>query len=205
MAWIDWRVKSFAGDKDAPKEWDEITEKLKIILPKKYIEKIELTAFVIRDCRKARWILNKTDKEYCSKDDALDTAKKLTSLMLLSEGNKPISEDLKKLLLCKTKECTLFVGHEGSCGQGVNEVTNCPLCKQIISLNDFDRDARKDPMSVQLGHFIPLSRQNNGHNAKNVVWIHRKCNEIQSEQTMDELIKSLMNIVKSHGYEIMIK
>lgn len=203
MTWIDWRVKSFAGDKESPKEWEEITNKLKTIFPKKYLEKIELTAFVVRGYRKARWLLKKDDKEYCSKEEALETAKKLTWLMLLSEGNNPIPEEIRNLLLCKNKDCALFIGHNGLCGQGINEVTNCPLCKQIISLNDFNKDGRKDPLAIQLGHFIPLSRQINGHNARNVVWIHRKCNEIQSEQTMDELIKSLMNIVKSHGYNIL--
>ena len=56
-----------------------------------------------------------------------------------------------------------------------------------------------------MGHLIPLSREREGHNVKNVVWVHRRCNYIQDEQTVGETIDTLREILQRHGYKIASK
>lgn len=65
-----------------------------------------------------------------------------------------------------------------------------------------DRDGRRDPNAIQMGHHIPLSKGTRQHNARNIAWAHRSCNQIQSEQTLDEVIKNLKNILEGHGYSV---
>jgi len=112
-------------------------------------------------------------------------------LLLKSKNAPPIPEQLVSLLN-KNNEFT-------------DEVTYCPICKEIITYEDFKRSGRTDPISIQMGHLIPLSRERKGHNVKNVVWVHRRCNYIQDEQTVAEAIETLRKILQRHGYKIASK
>ncbi|HEC88377.1 MAG TPA: hypothetical protein ENI52_03580 [Thermoplasmata archaeon] len=203
MNWNNWVLNRQAKD-NPPNEWIRILEYLKKILPDRLINKIEFTAFVIKGKRTARWILNRDHPEYCTKNEALQVAKKLTWQMLLSKGSPPINPELKELLLCDNEDCKLFIGHEGRCNteEVPFGITRCHLCKKIIYFEDFDRDAKRDPLSIQIGHSIPLSRTTRGHNVRNVVWAHRKCNQIQSEQTLYEVLENMSTILEAHGYTI---
>lgn len=82
------------------------------------------------------------------------------------------------------------------------EITYCPICKEIINYEDFILSGRTDPTSIQMGHLIPLSRGKEGHNIENAVWVHRRCNYIQDEQTVEETIETLRQILERHGYKI---
>ncbi len=190
MPWHYWVLKKFATA-NPPKEWEKILEYLKNSFPAKYIDKIEVASFSIRGTRIARWQLEKDHAEYSTKQNALGTAKKLTWLLLKSRNAPSVSEQLISLLN-KNNEFT-------------EETAYCPICKEIISYEDFKRSGRIDPISIQMGHLIPLSRKKEGHNSKNVIWIHRRCNYIQDEQTVSETIDTLRHIIERHGYKISSK
>lgn len=207
MGWNYWVVRIAAGD-NPPQEWVEILKHLSKLLPDDYINKIEVAAFTIRGQRTARWRIDPSDSEYSTRENALGAAKKLAWLLLKSEGTPEIPEDLYKLLICtKTGQCKLLEGHEGNCGDisHIDEPTHCLVCRETIKFEDFKRAGRTDPISIQMGHIIPLSRGKGGHNASNVIWTHRRCNYIQGEQTIKETIETIREIVKRHGYEIKTK
>ncbi len=187
MPWHYWVLRKFATA-EPPKEWDRILEKLRSILPPKYIDKIEVASFSIRGKRIARWQLKKDHAEYSTKQNALEAAKKLTWLLLKSRNAPSISEQLN-LLLNRDKNFP-------------EEITCCPICKEIVDYEDFKRSGRTDPVSIQIGHLIPLSQGKEGHNSKNIVWVHRRCNYIQDEQTVSETIETLRQILERHGYKV---
>ncbi len=190
MPWNYWVLRKFATA-EPPKEWEKILEYLKNSLPAKYIDKIEVASFSIRGKRIARWQLEKDHAEYSTKQNALGAAKKLTWLLLKSRNAPSVSEQLISLLN-KNNEL-------------IEETTFCPICKEIISYEDFKRSGRIDPISIQMGHLTPLSRGEEGHNSKNVVWVHRRCNYIQDEQTVSETIDTLRQILERHGYKVISK
>jgi len=204
MAWNSWVLK-IAARAEPPQEWNSILEDLDGILSDKYIDKIEVAAFSIRGERTARWLLVPDDAEFSTLADALGAAKKLTWLLLKSEGAPMIPSSLLGKLRCtKSAICTLLEGHEGKCtdSRSHDGLTKCPVCLETIRFHDFERDGRKDLVSIQMGHLVPLSRVTAGHTANNVVWVHRRCNYIQDEQTVEETIMQLCEIVKKHGYAV---
>lgn len=187
MPWYYWVLRKFAIA-EPPKEWEKILEELKGVLPAKYIDKIEVASFSIRGKRIARWQIETDNAEYSTEQNALGAAKKLTWLLLRSKDAPSISDVLNSLL-DKNREF-------------VDEITYCLICKEIINYEDFRRSGRTDPISIQMGHLIPLSREKEGHNIQNVVWVHRRCNYIQDEQTVSETITTLWQILERHGYKI---
>ena len=190
MRWHYWVLRKFATA-GPPQEWEKILEQLKSILPAKYVDKIEVASFSIRGKRIARWQLEENHAEYSTKQNALGAAKRLTWLLLKSKNAPSISNVLNSLLNKDRKFS--------------EEITYCPICKEIINYEDFRRSGRTDPASIQMGHLIPLSREKEGHNIQNVVWVHRRCNYIQDEQTVAETIDTLCAILERHGYKIISK
>lgn len=73
------------------------------------------------------------------------------------------------------------------------------LYNRLRCVQTFNRNGRTDPYSIQMGHLVPLSRAPQRHKAKNVIWAHRRCNYIQDEQTVEETIKTLQEIVRKHS------
>jgi hypothetical protein len=187
MNWHCWVLSKFAGDAP-PREWINILDELKKVISGKNIDKIEYASFVIRGERKARWLLDRAHSEYSTKNDALGAAKKLTWLLMKSRGAPLISKRLKRLLINDEKF--------------IDETTTCPLCKEIIKIDDYNLSGRNDLYSIQMGHLIPLSLKPRSHNAGNVVWMHRRCNYIQDEQTIDNTINFLKQILKTHEHII---
>lgn len=207
MAWNYW-VLGIAAGAEPPDEWQNILTGLSEIISDKYINKIEAAAFVIRGVRTARWLLSPDEAEFSTLQDALGAAKKLTWLLLKSEGVPQIPGALLAMLKCtKSSNCALLEGHEGECTHtgSPDQFSKCPVCLETIKLNDFELDGRTDPLSIQMGHLVPLSRETGGHNAKNVTWAHRRCNYIQDEQTVEETIEQLCRIVEKHGYLVLIQ
>lgn len=185
MAFKGWNyfvLKNHAGD-SAPKEWIILLPKLKTIISNKIINKVESAAFSAKGERKARWKLPEDNPEFCSKVESFKVAKKLIFLVLNCENGPGIIKEIRK---------------EFPKDEFVVSTTKCPLCKSTIELSDFERDGRKDPYSIQLGHDIPLSRRLGSHNHKNIFWIHRRCNYVKGEQTLSESLLNLVEIIKNH-------
>ena len=204
-AWHYW-VLRIAANAEPPKEWLIIMRKLSQMIDKTYIDKIEAAAFAIRGKRTARWIVPVNHPEFATLENSLGAAKKLVWLLLKSEDSPGMLSELYDLLKCtKSADCRLLEGHSGECEtrKPRQETLRCPVCLETIKLSDFGRHGRTDPLSIQMGHLVPLSRATQGHNAKNVVWAHRRCNYIQDEQTVEETIKTLCEIVEKHGYKIL--
>ena len=180
--WNNHVLKRYAGD-NAPQNWINFLGKIRGDIQKKTIDKVELTAFVAKQHRTGRWLLRRTDPEYCTKFEAFKIAKKLIFLILLSKNGVGVGNDLEDDFPEK---------------QYPRQITECPLCKIEIELSDFDKNANIDLTAIQMGHKIPLSRVSNSHNANNVFWIHRKCNYIKGEQTLQEALDSLIEIIRNH-------
>ena len=188
-----------------PSQWKTILKVLSQLASPEFIDKIEVAAFTIRGLRTARWKVPRNHPEFATLKDSLGAAKKLTWLMLTTEGSPKLPISLHKSLRCtKSAKCSLLEGHKGKCRKSVRglEITRCPVCRETIKFNDFKRNARVDLLSIQMGHLTPLSRKPQGHNASNVVWAHRRCNYIQDEQTVKETIKTLREIVERHGFKV---
>jgi len=181
MPWNCWVINKFGGD-NPPKKWEIILIELRKYLSSKYINKIEVAAFTIRSSRKLRWVIPSNHSEYATKKDSLSAAIKLTNLLLCSKGAPPVNSKLKKLLRLK------------------KNITKCPLCIKHISLIDYDKDGRKEPDSIQMGHKIPLSRKKKSHNGTNVFWAHRFCNFLQGDRTVKEVFIHMSKVLKANGY-----
>lgn len=197
MPW-HYYVMNIAAKANPPKEWENIWKclKEKNIIPDDYINKIEVCAFGIPGKRTARWKIKPNDKNYkyySTKQNALDVARKLTWLILKSE-NAPAMPPNLRILLNKS-------------GKFPDEPSVCPLCRRKLDFSEFKLFGRKDPNSIQMGHLTPLSRLRigRGHEAQNIIWIHRRCNDIQDEQTVFETIQILRQILERHGYKISSK
>lgn len=204
MPWNYW-VIGISSQAEPPDEWVGILGQLSGYIEDKYINKVEVAAFTIRGVRTARWLIANTESEYSNLQNALGSAKKLTWLLLLSQEGPGLDHELKKSLKCtKTAMCVLLEGHGGNCSSSWQDpgVTRCPLCLEPIKLSDFNLDGRKDALSIQMGHSIPLSRINQGHKADNVYWQHRRCNYIQDEQTLASTVENLVTIVERHGFVV---
>jgi len=198
-------VIGISSQAEPPDEWVGILGQLSGYIEDKYINKVEVAAFTIRGVRTARWLIANTESEYSNLQNALGSAKKLTWLLLLSQEGPGLDHELKKSLKCtKTAMCVLLEGHGGNCSSSWQDpgVTRCPLCLEPIKLSDFNLDGRKDALSIQMGHSIPLSRINQGHKADNVYWQHRRCNYIQDEQTLASTVENLVTIVERHGFVV---
>jgi len=207
MPWHFFAMK-IAAEADPPKQWETILELLTQYVKGNLIDKIEVASFAIRGKRKARWLVDEKHSEFASVENSIGAAKKLTGLLLNCENGPGITNDLYKLLKCsRTASCVLLEGHAGDCENKTKpqEKTTCPMCKEVIKLSDFDLDATTDLLAIQMGHLVPLSRKINGHHAQNVVWVHRRCNYIQDEQTVTETIETLRQILERHGYKITCK
>lgn len=201
-------VLNAAAKAKPPEEWKTILRSLyEVDLPGAYISKIELAAFVIRGKRIARWKISKSHPEYATLKNSLCAAKKLTWLLLRSDGAPGIPAKLYDGLKCsKTSRCALLEGHAENCitRKPLEETTtHCPICLESIKFNDFRRNGRTDPLSIQMGHLTPLSQARRGHNATNVTWAHRRCNYIQDEQTVEETIRTLREILEKHGFRVL--
>jgi 5-methylcytosine-specific restriction endonuclease McrA len=182
MVWIHWQIRFNNKNQQSPQKWDNFASKLLSVLPKRNVEKIELVSFTAKGNRKLRWLLQNTNPEYCTKNEAIKIAKRLAFLMLNSNGSS-IPTNLEK---------------DFPKSRFKREITKCPLCKKIIDLTDFDRNGQKDLESIQIDHEIPLSQQLGSHNSKNVFWIHRRCNYIKGEQTTKQSLLSLVELIKNH-------
>jgi hypothetical protein len=201
MSWNYW-VLRIAADADPPQEWSDILSALSGYIDDDYINKIEVAAFTIRGKRTARWLIPGTHSEFGTIENSIGAAKKLTWLLLQCQGAPGLNKRLRSLLACTKQhnKCALLEGHEGGCSKlpKTLQATRCPICLDVIKLDDFDLSGRTDLLSVQMGHLTPLSKISQGHTADNVVWVHRRCNYIQDEQTVGETIDTLRQIVARH-------
>lgn len=204
MTWFFWQNKYKAGT-PPPTEWITLGNALiNLGIKRKYVEKVELAAFLIRGERKARWSLDSSNSEYCTEQEALNIAKKLSALVLLSRSSARIEKSILPLVKCTNNSyCNLYEGHEGPCTRsGTRKPTRCTLCGHRITLSDFDKDGKRDQNSITMSHRSPLSRTPGGHNAKAVEWAHRSCNSSLSSMSLDEAIEKSKEILEYHGYRV---
>lgn len=199
MPWHYWVLRQFAGA-TPPREWEDALSHMNGLLTDSLIDKIEAAAFSIREKRRARWMVSSTDKEFSSETESLRVAKKLTWLALHAPGAPTCPVGLTEALRCRrTDQCNKPEGHQGECGSLSGFVTSCPLCLEPLSISDFNRNARKDPAAIQMGHRTPLLSGGNLHRGENVFWSHRRCNYIQGEQDLETAIATLVGIAAKHG------
>jgi hypothetical protein len=174
-------------------------------LIKEVLEKIELAAFCKGGDRRARWMLDPIHSEYGTKEECHRVASKLSYFLLdyIDEDleNKEIGHVYKDKINKAKEECFKLLNKDE-----IIFITEtlpkavCPMCLEKIKLNDFFRNGRNDELSVVFGHYsFRGNRNQTAHKGKNAFWLHRTCNYIQGEYTIEERIKTLNEIVKKHN------
>lgn len=171
-------------------------------LIKNILEKIELAAFCKGGDRRARWTLDTLNPEYATKEGCHGVAARLTYFLLdILEENlkkKQIIFDPQEILIAK-KICfkklndneIIFVAKK-------YPLSACPMCLNKIELTDFFRNGRNDPHAIVFGHYeFRGSRTGEVHIGKNAFWIHRRCNSIQGDYTIEEMIPFLEEILRN--------
>lgn len=80
----------------------------------------------------------------------------------------------------------------------------CFFCGETFTPHNFISKNRKDPNSAQHGHINPLSDNVYNHKSGNVSWIHRECNLMQSDGSIEEKYKKMKKVVeyqqKKYGF-----
>lgn len=202
--WCNWFVNIGAKQK-APKGWFILwKDLLKFGLDRKLLEKVEAASMVIRGKRTERWLINKKDHEYASQRDALEATKKLIYQAVISDDS-PYNEQKKTIILrkvvCVRSNCSLPIGHGGKHKKGRENKLNCSICgeriayKQIMSKGRAGRGSKLDPQVCTMGHIDPLTAGGK-HNAGNVSWQHKYCNDCQGNLRRSDFLKLLAKIIK---------
>ncbi|MFM7682818.1 MAG: hypothetical protein ACKO7P_08735 [Bacteroidota bacterium] len=170
------------------KDWIDLIELLKDsdLVENKVLGKIEVASFAIRGSRLLRWRIREDDPEYSSEEECLKIAKKLLVYFLqINDLNKEIPKEIKN---------TLEIDENA-------EPTKCPLCLLEIEKEQFLIDARIHPKAIQMGHLNPLNlrdENNSNHFAENINWQHRRCNYMQGEDTLDNALDFMIEILQRH-------
>lgn len=204
--WCNWFV-NIGSRQRAPHEWVILWKTLsKLGAERKLLEKVEAASMVIRGERTERWLINKKDHEYASKGDALRATKKLIYQAIISEGS-PYDEQKKKIILekvaCAKNSCFLPVGHSGKHRKVRENKLNCSICgerieyKQIMSRGRGGRGSKLDPQVCTMGHVDPLTAGGK-HNAENVSWQHKYCNDCQGNLSRNDFLRLLLKIIRFH-------
>lgn len=188
MPWNFWVIWKANNGVEPPADWTKLIKENKrhALVEAKIFNKIEVAAFTIRGERTLRWRINKSHSEYSTKKDCLDVAKKLYAYYLrLKDFDKQIPPKIKKLVSLKSYP----------------DNTQCPLCLEEIEKGMFFLDARKQSSAIQMGHKNPLSKRiqkNHLHTKENVIWQHRRCNYMQGEDTIENALNYMLEILKRH-------
>jgi len=202
--WCNWFV-NIGKKQRAPYEWVSLwKDLLKLGVERKLLEKVEAASMVIRGKRTERWLINKKDHEYASQRDALEATKKLIYQAIISEGS-PYNGQKKKTILrkvaCGISSCSLPVGHGGKHKKGWENKLNCSICgeliayKQIMNKGRAERGSKLDPQVCTMGHVDPLT-SGGKHNAGNVSWQHKYCNDCQGNLSRNDFLRLLTKIIK---------
>lgn len=203
-SWCAWFVN--IGKKDvAPYEWRTLWESLlQLGVDRKLLEKVEAASMVIRGNRTERWLIDKNDHEYASKKDALEATKKLIYQAIVSKGSPYTDLKLKKAILQKvscTSKCFLAIGHLKKHSKQYDKSLQCGICGEIIFYDQIMGKARATRGSkiasdvCTMGHVDPLT-SGGMHNAKNIGWQHKRCNDCQGNLSKKDFLNLLNRIIK---------
>jgi hypothetical protein len=77
-----------------------------------------------------------------------------------------------------------------------DETTCCPYCDDQFTFEQFLLNA-KNPNSIQICHWEPLSEDEVKHNENNCFWGHRQCNITHGDQNIPDLIQRLKKMVNN--------
>ena len=80
-----------------------------------------------------------------------------------------------------------------------DEDTKCPICLDYITNEELLISGSNNPKGLQGCHIEPLSEKEIQHKGGNFKLGHRYCNIIQSDNTMEEMLKQIIKIAKAHG------
>ncbi len=169
------------------------------------LEKVEAASMVIRGVRTERWLINKHDHEYANKKDTLNSSKKLMYEAVISKNSPYQKYAIKKEILqkvsCSKDKCLLPIGHSGKHRKIWDTKLRCDICgeeilyKQILGKGRADRGSKLDPTVCTMGHIDPLT-SGGKHNARNVSWQHKQCNDSQGNLSRSNFLKLIAKIAK---------
>jgi hypothetical protein len=202
--WCNWFV-NIGSKQKAPNEWVVLWRNLlKLGVERKLLEKVEAASMVIRGKRTERWLINNNDHEYASQKDALEATKKLVYQAVISDGS-PYSEQTKKNVLKKIapgRNGHIFsVERRGKRKKSRENKLSCSICgetieyKQIMGKGRAKRGSKLDPKVCTMGHIDPLTAGGK-HNARNVSWQHKYCNDCQGNLSRSDFLRLLSKILK---------
>ena len=77
-----------------------------------------------------------------------------------------------------------------------DDTTKCFYCNEEFHFNDFLLGA-KNPNSVQICHYNPLSEEEIMHKPDNCFWGHRQCNIMQGDQSIIDMYERVVKIQKN--------
>jgi len=189
----------------APYEWYNVwMSLLRLGMDRKLLCKAEAASMVIRTYRTERWLIDKHDHEYAYKKDSLEATKKLIYQAVISQGSPYSDIALKRKILQKVScsiRCLLPIGHSGNHSNSFIGDLRCSICGEIISYNQImgkaraTRGFRIDPDVCTMGHINPLT-SGGMHNAQNVSWQHKQCNNCQGNLSRKDFLKLISKIIK---------
>jgi hypothetical protein len=169
------------------------------------MDKVELASFCKGGDRRARWMLDPIHPEYGNSEECHRVAAKLSYFLIdfidddLLRKNK-VEKYQNKIHEAKEECFKLFNEVEKKFIEEILPKAVCPMCLSKIHLNDFFRNGRNDELSVVFGHYsFRGNRDQTAHQGKNAFWLHRTCNYIQGEYTIEERVKTLKEIVSKHN------
>ncbi len=168
-------------------------------LIKDLMKKIEKAAFCKGGDRRVRWELDEIHSEFGSKKDCIQIAFSLTKNYLYAIVNsKSLGPKIKKKIK-KIKNIINYI----KCFENKNnyksmtEENICAFCYEKYTFINFVYNARSNDLSISMGHDKPrYSRWENNHTANNVFWIHRRCNNVQSNYTIQDSLEFVNKILK---------
>lgn len=211
--WFNWFV-DVGSEKKAPHKWSVLWKRLlKLGIDKKLLSKVEAASMVIREVRTERWLIDKDDHEYATIKDAINATKKLIYQAVISKDssyNRYTKKSILKEVSCERKECLLSPGHPGKHRRVYYSKSHCSICgeeiiyRQIMGKGRAKRGSKIDPKVCTMGHIDPLTAGGK-HNAENVCWQHKQCNDSQGNLTRSDFIKLLGKIIKFNKKRLKVR
>ena len=130
-----------------------------------------------------RWLLEPRHKQYASECEARLVGTRYIFQALSMTGAPSVPS--------RTIENSFhwLVGHDIAPGAYLDPVLLLPL--------DFN-EMFNEPRTITSGHFIPLSRGTGLHNIRNTFLQSKKSNDLQSDNTLEELLAMISGVLERH-------
>ena len=130
-----------------------------------------------------RWLLEPGHKQYATECEArlVGTRYILQALSMVGAPSVPMHTIEKSF--------HWLLGHEIRPGFYLDPVLLIPLVFNEMFEN---------PRMITSGHFVPLSRGNDLHNIRNTFLQSKKSNDLQSDNTLEELLEMISGVLERH-------